>query len=95
MQIANRGSDFRLSTILSLVQESLDSHFSLTYAMCLKPMYFRKAYRAVEQTDSCNPFQFPPTTWAVPLPQKGKYTNATTRGYRFDIGDLADDFELH
>jgi len=63
--------------------------------MCLKPMYFRKAYRAVEQTDSGNPFQFPPTTWAVPLPQKGEYPNATTRGYRFDIGDLADDFKRH
>lgn len=63
--------------------------------MRLKPVDFCKAHCVIVQTDSSNPFQFPPTTWAVPLPQKGEYLNATTRGYRLNIGDLTDDFKPH
>ncbi len=58
-------------------------------------MQFGNADCTIQQTNCRDPFQFSPTACAVPLSQKGEYANTVADGYRFDVGDVACDFELH
>jgi len=62
--------------------------------MRFEPMQFGNTNYAIKQTNRCNPFQFTPATRAIPLFQKGKYTDTFAYCYRFDVGDIANDFEL-
>ena len=58
-------------------------------------MQFGNADATIEQTNRCDAFQFSPSACAVSFSQKRQNANLVADGYDFDIGDLANDLEVH
>ncbi len=58
-------------------------------------MHLRTTNTATCQTDSRYAFEFALPTGAVPLTNLRQVADAAARRDRFDIADLAEDFEVH
>jgi hypothetical protein len=61
----------------------------------LVPMQLGNAYPAIRQTNSCDAFELPPTSWAINFTKTRKVTNATADGDGFNLCELTDDLKAH
>lgn len=58
-------------------------------------MQFGHTDGTIQQADRRNAFQFAPTTCSIALSQKGQDANTVADGYDFDVGNIANDLEVH
>jgi hypothetical protein len=58
-------------------------------------MQLGNAYPAIRETNSCNAFELPPTSWAISFTKTRKVTNATADGDGFNLCELTDDLKVH
>ena len=63
--------------------------------MGLVPMYLRPAHAAIWKTDQSESLPLSPPPWAEHLPKPLDLPNSTPDGDRLNIGNPADNLELH
>ncbi len=58
-------------------------------------MYFSQTYPTTKQAHFGNTFQFAPSASAILFPQASTITNTCASGNSFNVGDFADNLEVH
>ena len=58
-------------------------------------MQFGNTDATIEQTNGCDSLQFSPPTNAIPLSENRKHANLIAAGYDLNVGNLANDLEVH
>lgn len=59
------------------------------------PMDFREPNPAVPQPNPGAPFHLPPVAFAIQAPKSCEVADSTTDRDRLDVGDVADELEVH
>lgn len=77
------------------MQNTLDFELPLTNAGRLIPVHFRRHYFTVCESDARDTLTLAPPPTAVRLTQARDFADSRTAGNRFDLSDLANDFEVH
>jgi len=93
-QIAKRVDEFVCSIVMGLVQESLDSHFSLSDTVSFKPMNLRQTRCTIGQSDRSDSFQFSPVPSTILPSQQGQYADAAPSGNFFNLNNRADNDKI-
>jgi hypothetical protein len=78
---------------MTSVEEPFDFEPLLSDAVGLVPMNFGASERAVRQSNSSIPLEFPPTSAAMSFPQDLQAPDAAAGRYDAYIDDVANDFK--
>jgi hypothetical protein len=76
-------------------QDTLDFVFFGADSMRLLPMNLSPSNRAISELDARNSLALPPASWPVNLVKSAPFADALPHSDRLDIGDRADNLEVH
>jgi hypothetical protein len=80
---------------IALIQEPFDFESLFANAVRFVPMDFSDPDVAILQTDTSFAFEFPPTACAILSAKAGQVSDAAPPGNDFNLGDPADNLEVH
>src|SRR5207244_12944580 len=81
--------------VLRLVEVPLALELFLADAVRFIPMDFSEPNPAVPQANPCAALHLPPVPFAIQASEPCEVADSATGRDRFDVGDVADEFEVH